>query len=659
MSDNLIPVNTMGYYDEETQKWIPVDAIAVKSNSNRYTADDIKAKLDELYRDVTSVTKTIGDLNKLRGEDSTLVDKIINEFSLRSVDVTKFGCVDDGITDNTPMIKEASKKGDLLYFPKITTGVYLISEFPEKKSHGLGSSLKFINPDYDENINDNKGKYYYIDLDDKALEVNSIWQKYIQLNNTDLGVNAGKKLTPQSYGNVAVGNNALKDAEENVKKNVAIGHNAINQGTSLYHNVAIGTDAARDMVTAQRNTIVGGNAGISIGDTIVVGRNPMFRNDVDNSHLDKKWPNWRQYVGEVNSPKFIAKTQLDARGNTAIGRNALGWSVTPEYCTALGYNALEKAIDGSGSVAIGVNASYHTIKSSNSVVAGLYANMNNSSSEGDISLGASSMRDVPHSRFNVAIGYQSMQRPDSPRDNEAPSKDNIAIGRFAQANGTKTILSNVAVGASALRYNDGNYNTSVGQQSLQDNTTGEYNTALGVNAGRQIKNANYVTALGYNALNSNAYDNFTNITGVGQNSSVTGSNQLQLGNSAVTPTAFAPLQVRSDERDKIDIEDTELGLNFIKKLKPVQYRWNYREAYEEKNIKNDGSLAGVRKHQGLIAQQVKQVMDELNVDFAGYQDHSINGGKDVKSIAYEELFAPIIKSIQELSNRIEMLEKNT
>ena len=49
-------------------------------------------------------------------------------------------------------------------------------------------------------------------------------------------------------------------------------------------------------------------------------------------------------------------------------------------------------------------------------------------------------------------------------------------------------------------------------------------------------------------------------------------------------------------------------------------------------------------------------MDDLGVDFGGYQDHSINGGQDVMSIGYGELIAPMIKAIQELKAEIEILK---
>jgi hypothetical protein len=109
-------------------------------------------------------------------------------------------------------------------------------------------------------------------------------------------------------------------------------------------------------------------------------------------------------------------------------------------------------------------------------------------------------------------------------------------------------------------------------------------------------------------------------------------------------------------------------------LRPVDFRWDYRENYFDKveteivvdgetvttttlqAVPKDGSRKRNRKHHGLIAQEVKQVMDAHGVDFAGYQDHSINGGNDVLSIGYSELIAPLIKAVQELSAQVEALQ---
>lgn len=77
----------------------------------------------------------------------------------------------------------------------------------------------------------------------------------------------------------------------------------------------------------------------------------------------------------------------------------------------------------------------------------------------------------------------------------------------------------------------------------------------------------------------------------------------------------------------------------------------------------DGTKKRARFHAGLIAQEVEETMDEISIDFGVYQDHSVNGGKDVKSLGYAELIPVLIKAVQELStknaeleNRIQILE---
>jgi hypothetical protein len=212
------------------------------------------------------------------------------------------------------------------------------------------------------------------------------------------------------------------------------------------------------------------------------------------------------------------------------------------------------------------------------------------------------------------------------------------------------------------------WNTSTGVWANLGSTTSGQNTVLGDNALRFNTTGTLNTALGVGALQFRSTDGtnnttFTNCVGLGQDSRVSGDNQVQLGSTTTTVYAQAALSVRSDRRDKADIRDSVLGLEFINKVRPVEFRWNYRDDYfietEEKNltpIPNDGSKTRTRFHQGVIAQEVKAVMDEMGVDFSGYQDHTINGGCDVMTIGYTDFIGPLIKSIQELTARVALLE---
>ena len=45
------------------------------------------------------------------------------------------------------------------------------------------------------------------------------------------------------------------------------------------------------------------------------------------------------------------------------------------------------------------------------------------------------------------------------------------------------------------------------------------------------------------------------------------------------------------------------------------------------------------------------------VDFGGYQDHKVNGGEDVLTIAYSELIGPLIKALQEVNQKFDALKQ--
>lgn len=99
----------------------------------------------------------------------------------------------------------------------------------------------------------------------------------------------------------------------------------------------------------------------------------------------------------------------------------------------------------------------------------------------------------------------------------------------------------------------------------------------------------------------------------------------------------------SDAREKKDVADSDLGLAFITRLRPVSYRWRR------------GPDASV--HYGLIAQETEKVVGGRDVIVA----HDTE--TDRYGIKYTELIAPLIKAMQELhaenaelKRRLEALE---
>ncbi len=289
----------------------------------------------------------------------------------------------------------------------------------------------------------------------------------------------------------------------------------------------------------------------------------------------------------------------------------------------------------------------------------------------NVALGKNTLKENGTGNSNTAIGANVLQKNKGGYDNTAVGSDvlkentegdcNTAVGSNALENNTEG-SDNTGVGVRTLSANTtGKQNAAFGHNAMQSNTTGEGNTAVGTYALLGNTTGTHNTAVGFLALYESV--NYNNCSGLGYGSEVTGSNQVQLGDSSVTVYAQKAVVTRSDARDKIDIEDSPLGLNFILKLRPCKYRMNSREAYFEPGQKrdfsatNDGSKAGKRPHYGLIAQEVKEAMNELNVDFAGYLDSKVDGGEDVLSLGYTEFIAPMIKAIQEQQNMIEALQK--
>jgi hypothetical protein len=262
---------------------------------------------------------------------------------------------------------------------------------------------------------------------------------------------------------------------------------------------------------------------------------------------------------------------------------------------------------------------------------------------------------------NVAVGHAAMQGGGG---NSAAS--NTAVG-FQALLSVDTGAQNVAMGnAAGDAITSGNWNTCIGSIAGTNISTGSANTLIGFSTGAGIS-----TGLTNCAIGDSAYlsGNYTNSSCLGYDSAVSGSSQVQLGNSSTTTYAYGAVQDRSDARDKADIRDTQLGLSFIMALRPRDFKWDMREDYrpakpsqdatpEEweafheackmENLAHNGSKKRNRYHQGLIAQEVKATMDAMGVDFGGYQDHKIKGGQDVLSLGYEEMIAPLIKAIQEL-----------
>jgi hypothetical protein len=117
------------------------------------------------------------------------------------------------------------------------------------------------------------------------------------------------------------------------------------------------------------------------------------------------------------------------------------------------------------------------------------------------------------------------------------------------------------------------------------------------------------------------------------------------------PGPPGPAGAKSDLRVKKDVAPITLGLNFINKLSPVSFLWN------------ENDLSSVQY--GLIAQDVEKLMSSEGIENYGlvFRDETETAPEPagpptpVRRLDYYQLLSPVIKSIQELSLRVDHLEE--
>ena len=107
------------------------------------------------------------------------------------------------------------------------------------------------------------------------------------------------------------------------------------------------------------------------------------------------------------------------------------------------------------------------------------------------------------------------------------------------------------------------------------------------------------------------------------------------------------------KKNRKDIQtNTDLGLDFIKDLRTVTYKWKAPSELDPSLPGYDANItesAYTNKMYGFIAQEVKQTLDDHNVtDFNGWTIGQ-EGDDDIQGISYEMFVMPLVKAVQELS----------
>lgn len=339
--------------------------------------------------------------------------------------------------------------------------------------------------------------------------------------------------------------------------------------------------------------------------------------------------------------------------NTAIGSKALFSNTTGQYNTANGTEALFSNTTGEGNTGNGTQALFSNTTGNYNTANGAVALANTTGSDNTAN-GAGALGFNTTGSSNTANGFQALLNNTTGNNNTANGDSalysnitgfsNVAIGTKALAK--NTISSNlVAVGDSALFNNTGIQNTAVGSKTLFSNTTGSNNTAIGNAAG----------------VSSGS---LTNATAIGNGAIVNASNKVRIGNTTVTVIeGQVAYSFPSDARFKYNIQSNVPGMEFIKKLTPVTYYFDEQKLddYTKTGIINNSNIKPAlyneakQLHTGFLAQDVEKIANELGYKFDGV--HAPANDKDHYSLAYSQFIMPLVKSVQELSQIIEVQTK--
>lgn len=254
--------------------------------------------------------------------------------------------------------------------------------------------------------------------------------------------------------------------------------------------------------------------------------------------------------------------------------------------------------------------------------------------------------------------YQSVAVGQRAQRSSTGGRHNVAIGSFA-FDASSTNVQSVALGINAGRNANNDNGVFAGGLDTGCNTSGTENVMLGSRAGRGntggVQNFMIGSYAGYS-------QNLNRTAVVGRNTCVTGNCHIVWGGPSNNQAncTFGGWSYISDARDKTDIQPLTCitGLQFIKKLRPVSYNLDIRESYvNDCNFtfgQKDGTLAVATKDYGFIAQEVKAILEELNItDFSalGYTE-----SQDAYRLTYAEFLAPLTKAIQELDIRTQALK---
>jgi len=312
-------------------------------------------------------------------------------------------------------------------------------------------------------------------------------------------------------------------------------------------------------------------------------------------------------------------TNCIAIGQSALGKGAATWTTGSDNI-AIGYQTLDSLTSGFNNVCIGTSAGTALVEADGNVIIGKDAANGATGGSRNVIAGLESAQHLLGvaasltGSYNVIMGYRACSEVSTLNNSITSGIRNVAIGANTYIKTTTT--GGIAIGSGAKVASEG------------------------------ATIPNYGIAIGYNSYAEG------NGIGIGYGT-VAGLNVIRLGNLSHTnyyvgggpgPWVF------SDMRLKSNINDIDVGLDFITKLRPVSY--NVKKWSPDMEYMGDVS----RKSFGFIAQEVSKVIDSNKYRIIDNPKINNPETKDYMCLSYQDLMAPMVKAIQEQQAMIESLK---
>ena len=444
-------------------------------------------------------------------------------------------------------------------------------------------------------------------------------------NNLVLGYNADPSSATVSneitLGNASITSLRIPGLQSGATDGQVLTFNSTNGDIELANGGATEINGLSDAVTYDSGVSIGLGTGALANDDGTENNNTAVGHNALNANTSG---NLNTAVG--NGALAAATT---APRNTAVGNDALNDCTTGQFNTAVGQNAGNLVTTGSNNVLLGYAAGDSLTTGSGNVFAGWEAGNNQTTTQYAIALGASAALDGT-ANYTISIGNNAGRYG-------AKGSNQICIGTNAGLGTTSTSSTGGGV--------------YIGKDAGKSIANTYQNVCIGESAGDKITSGNRNVFIGYEAsASTNGTTTGSNVVAIGAEakpSSVTVSNEFTLGSSGISTLRCNTQTISSlsDGRDKTEVEDLPLGLDFIDTLRPVKFKWDTRDGNGK-----DGSYEA-----GFIAQDLQSAQSTSDAE---YLNMVMDENPDRLEASYGKLIPVLVQAIKDLKSEIETLKSN-